>query len=97
MDTIVALMTPPGRSAAAVVRLSLPTAQQAIGCKELRPYFDGACTLRQALEDMKRRSRQYAKRQLSWFRRIDTAKTFYVDEYCDSAALAEAVLTEYNV
>ncbi|MBR5134407.1 MAG: tRNA (adenosine(37)-N6)-dimethylallyltransferase MiaA [Clostridia bacterium] len=57
---------------AAVVRVTGPTADQAIGCKELRPYFNGECSLSEALESMKRRSRQYAKRQLSWFRhRID--------------------------
>ncbi len=77
---------------AAVVRLSLPTAQQAIGCKELHPYFDGECSLSQALDCMKRRSRQYAKRQLSWFRRIETAHTLYVDDYIDAAALCDAAL-----
>ncbi len=77
---------------AAVVRLLLPTAQQAIGCKELRPYFDGECTLSEALDCMKRRSRQYAKRQLSWFRRIETAHTLYVDDYSDVAALRDAAL-----
>ncbi len=77
---------------AAVVRLSLPTAQQAIGCKELRPYFDAECSLYEALDCMKRRSRQYAKRQLSWFRRIETAHTLYVDDYSDTAALCEAAL-----
>ncbi len=77
---------------AAVARLSLPTAQQAIGCKELRPYFDGECSLCEALDCMKRRSRQYAKRQLSWFRRIETAHTLYVDDYTDAAALCDAAL-----
>lgn len=77
---------------ATVVRLSLPTAQQAIGCKELRPYFDGECSLADALACMKRRSRQYAKRQLSWFRRIETAKTMYVDDYSNAADLVSAVL-----
>lgn len=66
---------------AAVLRLDSPTAEQAIGCKELRPYFDGECSLQEALGCMKRRSRQYAKRQLSWFHRIDTAHTLYVDTY----------------
>ena len=78
---------------AKVVRLTAPTAQQAIGCKELRPYFDGECTLSEALDTMKRRSRQYAKRQLSWFRRIPYAHTFYVDDYGSSQQLIEAVQT----
>ncbi len=77
---------------AAVVRLEAPTAEQAIGCKELRPYFNGECTLSEALEVMKRRSRQYAKRQLSWFRRIETATVLYVDEYDTAEELALAAL-----
>ncbi len=77
---------------AKVVRLSSPTADQAIGCKELRPYFDGECTLHEALACMRRRSRQYAKRQLSWFRRISTATTLYVDDYTSPQELAEAAL-----
>jgi len=77
---------------ARVMRLSSPTAEQAIGCKELRPYFDGDCTLTQALETMKRRSRQYAKRQLSWFRRISDAHRLYVDDYESSDELIRAAL-----
>lgn len=45
------------------------TAAQAIGYKELEPYFLGACTLEQAVEHLKQETRRYAKRQLSWFRR----------------------------
>lgn len=75
---------------AAIVRLTSPTAEQAIGCKELRPYFNGECTLRQALDVMKKRSRQYAKRQLSWFRRIAWARTLYVDDYPTAQELVDA-------
>ena len=45
------------------------TAAQAIGYKELFAYFDGAVTLSAAADEVKLRSRQYAKRQLTWFRR----------------------------
>jgi len=45
------------------------TSAQAIGHKELEPYFLGQYTLEQALEHLKRETRRYAKRQLSWFRR----------------------------
>ncbi len=75
---------------ARIVRKSYPTAMQAIGCKELRPYFDGECSLQEALDNMKRRSRQYAKRQLSWFRRIETAHRLYIDDYSSSQQLFEA-------
>ena len=45
------------------------TAMQAIGYKEVVAYLDGALTLDEAIEEVKRRSRRYAKRQLSWLRR----------------------------
>ena len=45
------------------------TAMQAIGYKEVVAYLDGALTLDEAIDEVKRRSRRYAKRQLSWLRR----------------------------
>ena len=38
-----------------------------IGYKELFPYFEGEKTLEECLEDIKQRSRKYAKRQYTWF------------------------------
>jgi len=49
------------------------TARAAIGYKELFMYFDGACTLESAVEQIKIATRHYAKRQLTWFRRDTTA------------------------
>ena len=46
-----------------------PTAAQAIGCKELYPYFRGERPLEECIEELKLRTRQYAKRQMTWFRR----------------------------
>lgn len=46
-----------------------PTAAQAIGCKELYPYFRGERSLADCVEELKLRTRQYSKRQLTWFRR----------------------------
>jgi tRNA dimethylallyltransferase len=40
----------------------------AIGYKELYAYFDGNCSLEEAIETLKRNSRRYAKRQLTWFK-----------------------------
>lgn len=45
------------------------TALGGIGYKELFDYFDGHCTLDDAIEAIKQNSRRYAKRQLTWFRR----------------------------
>ena len=43
------------------------TAAQAIGCKELYDWMDGTLPLEEALENLKRSTRRYAKRQLTWF------------------------------
>ena len=45
------------------------TAVQAIGYKELAPYFRGEIPLEAAAENIRRETRRYAKRQLTWFRR----------------------------
>lgn len=45
------------------------TAAQAIGYKELFLYFEGAASKEQALDLIRQRSRNYAKRQLTWFLR----------------------------
>jgi tRNA dimethylallyltransferase len=47
------------------------TALQAIGYKEIVAYLAGECTLDKALEDIKQGTRNYAKRQYTWFRRFE--------------------------
>ncbi len=42
---------------------------QGIGYKEFFEYLDGKCSFEEAVENVKRGSRRYAKRQLTWFRR----------------------------
>ena len=44
------------------------TCMQAIGYKEFFPYFEGEITLEQAIEDLKKDTRKYAKRQKTWFK-----------------------------
>ena len=44
------------------------TASVAIGLKELKGYLKGSYGLQEAKDLMKRNTRQYAKRQLTWFR-----------------------------
>ena len=73
-----------------------PTAMQAIGYKELKPYFDGALSLEEALENLKKSTRHYAKRQLSWFRRMPQAQFLYVDDCARQEDLADAALTVWK-
>ena len=66
------------------------TAVQAIGYKEFAPYLAGEISLEEALEGLKRTTRRYAKRQLTWFRHMDAAWRLYIDDYEDPSALAAA-------
>jgi len=52
-------------------KLTGKTASQAIGYKELIPYFEGRCTLIESAEQIKLNTRHYAKRQITWFNRYD--------------------------
>lgn len=62
------------------------TALQAIGYKELLPVLDGGTPLEAAVEEMKLRSRQYAKRQLTWLRRNPAIHWIYWEKERDFAA-----------
>ncbi len=57
------------------------TALQAIGYKEMIGFIRGESSLDESIELIKKNSRNYAKRQLTWFRRYSEAIKFYVDEY----------------
>jgi tRNA dimethylallyltransferase len=48
---------------------TIKTAHQAIGCKELAPYFEGKASLDECIDKIKQETRRYAKRQLTWFRK----------------------------
>ena len=71
---------------------------QAIGHKELFPYFNGECDLPVAVENLKMQTRRYAKRQLTWFRRDERINWFYPDlepQFFDKALnLAKKFLKE---
>lgn len=69
------------------------TAKQAIGYKELDPYFKGEKTLEECLENLKMQTRRYAKRQLTWFRRDERINFLYIDDYADGKELADAACT----
>ena len=52
-------------------RAQFRTAAQAIGYKEFFPYFEQTAALETCTEKLKQASRNYAKRQLTWFRHMD--------------------------
>jgi len=51
-----------------------------VGYRELFDYFDGSISLEKAIELIKRNSRHYAKRQISWFGRDNEIQWFHPDE-----------------
>ena len=58
-----------------------------VGYKELFAYFDGDCTLDEAVEQIKIHTRQYAKRQMTWLRK-DTSYQWIMPEDFDSIVSA---------
>lgn len=72
------------------------TAGEALGYRQILEHLDGLKTLDEAVDEIKRRTRNYAKRQLTWFRSDLRVKWFEVPfEHGDApdrlpAAIAEA-------
>lgn len=52
-----------------------------VGYRELFDHFDGKTSLEEAVELIKRNSRHYAKRQISWFKRYNDIAWFAPDDY----------------
>lgn len=70
-------------------------AYQAIGHKELEGYISGDLTLEEAAENLKRQTRRYAKRQLTWFRRDGRINWIYADETDDVLASAAKTVEKF--
>ncbi|WP_162128181.1 tRNA (adenosine(37)-N6)-dimethylallyltransferase MiaA [Flavobacterium phycosphaerae] len=51
-------------------------ALQTVGYRELFDYFDGTLSLDLAIEEIKKNTRNFAKRQLTWFKRTENAVWF---------------------
>lgn len=51
-------------------------ALQTVGYRELFDYFDGKTTLDYAVEEIKKNTRRFAKRQLTWFKRTENVNWF---------------------
>lgn len=96
IDRRVDLMVADGlvEEARAVLQASSGTSAQAIGHKELAPYFNSQATLEECLDRLKQQTRRYAKRQLSWFRRNERIHWLYADRTDDIGAEALAVIYE---
>lgn len=67
------------------------TSMQALGYKEILYYFGGLCSLEEAVMLIKRNSRRFAKRQLTWFRRDERILWFDVEKYNSFAEIADEI------
>lgn len=64
---------------------------QGIGYKEILSYISNERTLEEAVEIIKRDSRRYAKRQITWFKRINEIKWFNLDNYGNNIIVEDAI------
>ena len=72
------------------------TAMQAIGYKELARALTEGTPVEQAAEEIKRESRRYAKRQLSWLRRDDTLNWIVWDREPEPETAARQIAAAYT-
>jgi tRNA dimethylallyltransferase len=69
-------------------------ALQTVGYRELFDYFEGKITLEFAIEEIKKNTRRFAKRQLTWFKRNETTKWF--DYSTDIKKIIEFINSSYS-
>ena len=65
---------------------------QGLGYKEILDYLEGQYTLEEAIEILKRDTRHYAKRQLTWFRREKDVTWVNKDDFADEHAILDFLL-----
>lgn len=58
-------------------------ALQTVGYKEIFAYLHGQTTLQNAVEEIKKNTRQYAKRQMTWFKKDKSYRTFHPNAFKD--------------
>lgn len=64
---------------------------QGLGYKEIVQYLNGKRTLSEAIYILKRSTRRFAKRQYTWFRRLDNIDWLHVDEFNEERELTEFI------
>lgn len=79
-----------------LLRLQPPlgrTARQALGYKEMIDHLEGAATLDEAIEQIQTRTRQFAKRQCTWFRNLEECRSIEMTGNETPAELAERIVS----
>ena len=68
---------------------------QGLGYKEILDYLDGRCSLEEAVYILKRDTRHFAKRQLTWFKRERNVRWLNLPDFGnDSGKILEHILEE---
>ncbi|NJL74221.1 MAG: tRNA (adenosine(37)-N6)-dimethylallyltransferase MiaA [Saprospiraceae bacterium] len=81
------------QEAQSLLRYRQHTALQTVGYQEFFDYFDGAIDLEEAIRLIKRNSRRYAKRQMTWFRRQTYWRRFHPDQWQEIMIWIEQEIT----
>lgn len=68
------------------------TAAQAVGYREVQEYLDGRCDFSTAIERTKARTRQFARRQLIWFRALPECCWLAVSDLLDVRRVAQQII-----
>lgn len=76
-------------------RETFQTAAQAIGYKEFFGYFAGTTPLERCVDALKQATRNYAKRQLTWFRRMENAVWYNMEEEWPGI-IAQQIIRDFN-
>ena len=64
----------------ALASFKTKNALQTVGYKELYAFLEGTISLENAIEEIKAHTRQYARRQLTWFRKVENIQWFSPNE-----------------
>ena len=74
----------------------LNQSMQGIGYKEVLDYLDEKIDYEAMVSLIKKRSRNYAKRQLTWFRKVENSYWLNIEEYDDLSHLKQKIIDLYN-
>ena len=68
-----------------------------VGYKEIISFIDGEISLEKAVELIKRNTRRYAKRQMTWFRKVDGIKWFDVSSFNDLFVISDEIINSVGL
>ena len=74
-----------------------PTASKAIGYRDVMDYLEGKLTYNETVDSVKKRTRNFVKHQLTWFRREPKGEWLNFLENEDSPKIASAILKQLQL